>query len=141
MGVHFGSDEQRRLLELSFEPHGDGYLYYRNRWARGVPVTAAEREEYLAPGVMGSRAAFYAAIRGRAAVAPPRKFGPVYWQMLSRMPTAMGVAALLFGLKLSSGWFSTTLLVERAALLVLGGGLVLFGAQLVYVRGAARTPR
>jgi hypothetical protein len=135
----FETEQQRRLLELSFEPHGDGYLYYRNRWAHGVPVSESERDEYLSHGVFGSRAAFYAAIRGRAATAPPRKFGPLYWQMLSRIPPGMDAVAVLFGLTLGLKWFSMAPLLARAVQLALGGGLVFFGAQLVYARLILRT--
>jgi len=136
--MSFGPEQQRKLLELSFEPSSGGYLYYRNRWARGVPVTAEERDSYLSASVLGSRGAFYTAIRGRAATAPPRKFGPVYWKILSRMPVAMGGVALFFGVALASDWFAAGPILGRAVLVILGIVLVVFGAQVIYARVAVR---
>ena len=44
--------ENRRLLSTAFEPNGVGFLYYKNRWAGGVLVSAEERETYIsAPGL------------------------------------------------------------------------------------------
>ncbi len=55
---------ERHLLDSSFGPDGDGYVFYRHHLARGIPVTAAERESYLRPPLGGSRRDFYQAIRG-----------------------------------------------------------------------------
>jgi hypothetical protein len=137
----FGPEQQRRLLELSFEPQGDGYLYYQNRWARGVPVTVDERECYLAAGALASRSVFYRAIRGRVATAPPRKYGPVYWQILSRMPLAMGGSALFAGLALASSGFSAAPLFGRVLLLTIGIALAAFGAQIIYARVAVQSQK
>lgn len=139
MGVlGFGPEQLRRLLELSFEADQNGYLFYRNRWARGVRVTAAEREAYLSGTGLGSRSAFYQAIRGRPAEAAPRQFAPVYWKLLSRLPVAMGVVALLYGLGLVARcWFPGSDLV-RAILMIPGIGLIFFGASIIYAKWAKR---
>jgi hypothetical protein len=139
MALGFSREEERRLLELSFEAHGEEYHYYRNRWSRGVPVTASEREDYLAGGP--SRRAFHAAVAARAAVAPPRRFGPVYWEMLGRMPWFMGAAALIFGLLMSLAWFSDAALASRVLQLFFGLGLIVFGAQFLWARLKARSRR
>ena len=41
--TYWSPEEQRSILEVSFESRGDGYVYYRNRWSPGIPVTATER--------------------------------------------------------------------------------------------------
>jgi hypothetical protein len=49
---NFDPQEIRRLREGAFEPLGEGYVYFKHRWAPGLPVTAEEREAYLAaPGL------------------------------------------------------------------------------------------
>ena len=87
----FGPEEQRALLELSFEPDGQGYVFYQHRWSSGVAVTAAEREQYLSASVFSNRAGFYASIGGRPPVGPPRRWAPVMWRMLARYPLWMSV--------------------------------------------------
>lgn len=90
-------DDQRALLELSFEPSGEDYVYYRNRWSQGVPVSVAEREAYLKTAVFGSRAAWHKSIANRQLV-PPRPYFPVLRKLLATMPLSMAASGLLFGL-------------------------------------------
>lgn len=83
----------RHLLELSFEPTSDGFLYYRTRWSPGIPVSAAEREAYLQIPAFGSRHAWRKSLSGRPRF-PPRAYGPVARKLLFRMPAGMAIAAM-----------------------------------------------
>jgi hypothetical protein len=130
----FGPQQERSLLEVSFEPQDDGYLYYRNRWARGIPVTASERETYLSAGSFGARAPFHEAIRGRTATARPRKYGPVYWKLLSRMPLTTAGGALIFGLVVAAIGLGVGPLAGRALLVIAGAAFIAFGAQIIFAR-------
>jgi hypothetical protein len=89
--------EERAFLDTGFEPDGDGYLFYRHHWARGIPVSAAEREAYLRPPLDGSRRAFHDAIRGRPATAPRRPYRRSYGRMLAGVPASFGWGLVLVG--------------------------------------------
>ena len=93
--------EQRRLFALSFEPDGDQFVFFRSRWASGVPVTAEEREADLSAGTfdVGLRREFVRRVRDRQPVRPPRRTdGGLRWQMLRSFPPTMIVGYLLIGL-------------------------------------------
>ncbi len=94
--------EERAFLDSSFEPHGDGYAFYRHHWARGIPVTAEEREAYLRPPLDGSRRDFHEAIRGRAAVLPRRSWLRSQQATLAAIPTGFGWGLILLGAMLVS---------------------------------------
>ena len=126
--------EERGFLDSSFEPHGDGFVFYRHHWAPGVPVTAQEREEYLRPPIDGSRANFYDRIRGRAPVVPRRPWLRSHAATLRGVPAAFG-----FGLMLLGGgmiWrgrdFEDPAL--RRPLFVAGAMGLAYGAQVLAVR-------
>lgn len=70
----------RHILSTGFDRDGEGWLYYRNAWSGGVPVSSGERELFLA----GRLLKFRRLVSGRAAVTRPRP----YWPMLRRMITA-----------------------------------------------------
>jgi hypothetical protein len=89
--------EERTFLDSSFEPHGDGYAFYRHHLARGVPVTAEERETYLRPPLDGSRRDFYEAIRGRKAVLPRRSWWRSQRATLAAIPAGFGLGLVLLG--------------------------------------------
>jgi hypothetical protein len=89
--------EERHMLDSSFEPHGDGYVFYRHHFARGVPVTAAEREAYLRPPLGGSRRDFHEAIRGRPASLPRRSWWGSQRATLAAIPAQIGLALILVG--------------------------------------------
>lgn len=91
------AEDARRMLELSFEPLGDGYVFYRNRWSPGIPVSAPEREAYLselAP-FSASQRAFLASIKGREPVAPPRG-GRASWLIVDALPGPVPWVLLAF---------------------------------------------
>ena len=128
-------EAERRLLETAFEPHGDGYLFYRNRWSSGIPVTAAEREQYLAIPALGSRKAFYLQIEGRTPATGPRNASDVRGRMISAIPlwslivaVALGIAILLSARSVESS------AVRHWLDLVSGGFLTLVGGWLLLAR-------
>ncbi|MET1110957.1 MAG: hypothetical protein ABWX67_05445 [Allosphingosinicella sp.] len=95
MSFRMTPDEQRRLFDTSFEPHGAGFLFYRHRWSKGIPVSAAEREEYLAIPLLGSRRAFYRKIRDRRPVRGARDYHRSARRMAKALPDSMGPAGWL----------------------------------------------
>jgi hypothetical protein len=90
-------NERRVLLSTAFEPSGDGYLYYRNRWAGGVAVTAEERESFISSD---AARAFQLGreFSKRAPVAPPRHASP--WLIVDAIP--YGFAAVLITASLAA---------------------------------------
>lgn len=89
--------EERSFLDSSFEPHGDGYAFYRHHFARGIAVTAAEREACLRPPLDGSRRDFYEAIRDREAVLPRRSWWRSQRATLAAIPAGFGLGLVLLG--------------------------------------------
>jgi hypothetical protein len=88
-------DERRKLLSTAFEPRDDGYLYYRNRWANGVRVSAEEREQFILSNAsqvfqLGREFA------KRAPATPPRHPSP--WLIVDAMPYSFvaGLIAVAF---------------------------------------------
>ena len=124
------------MLVLSFEPNGDGYTYYHNRWSRGVPVTAEEREAYLDIPALGSRRAWRAAISGRRTL-PPRPYGPTARKIRGALPLRMalsgivfGIAALLGGLgDLWSDHMTPGTILWSVLLVFAGAAMLAFGAS------------
>jgi hypothetical protein len=89
--------EERIFLDSSFEPHGDGYAFYRHHLARGIAVTAEEREAYLRPPLDGSRRAFFEAINGRPATLPRRSWRRSQRRTLAGIPVGFGFGLILVG--------------------------------------------
>jgi hypothetical protein len=134
MAIRMTADDQRKLLESSFEPHGSGFLFYRNRWSKGIPVSAAERDAYLAIPVFGSRANFYAQIKGRAPVGGPRGYHYVARQMANALPKGMATSVLLLSSALMIFGIFANPDLERW--IAFSGGLagVLFSAWIIFYR-------
>lgn len=125
--------EERHLLDSSFEPHGDGYAFYRHHLARGIPVTAAERETYLRPPLGGSRREFYEAIRGREASLPRRGWRRSQHATLAAIPLYFGFALILVGAMLL--WPRDGLEPPLRWLLTVAGAMgVAYGALVLAVR-------
>ena len=116
---------QRAMLALSFEPSGDGHVYYHRRWSRGIPGSAEEREDYLRIPALGSRRAWRNSIAGRPTV-PPRAHGPVQRKIFETMPWHIGPLMLLVGMATLIQGLNATGLLGRANLLF--GIFCLFGA-------------
>jgi hypothetical protein len=89
--------EERHFLDSSFEPHGDGFAFYRHHFARGIPVSAEEREAYLRPPIGGSRRAFHESIRGREASLPRRSWRRSQRLTLAGIPAGFGFGLILLG--------------------------------------------
>jgi hypothetical protein len=132
--------EQRRLLALCFEPDGDGFIFFRNRWASGIPVTAEEREAYLSASPFGFRRDFYGAIKGRVPVRPPRKNdGWLRWQLLRSFP-AFTIAVYLIGALLLFSFASDQRQVVWRCLLILAGALSLGMSAAIVLAKMIRPP-
>ncbi|WP_229726678.1 hypothetical protein [Sphingomonas alpina] len=71
----------RHVKTAAFEPINDGYVYYESAWAKGIRVTADERELYLS----GAHIDWLRAIVGRDKSRPRRP----YWRGVKRMALAM----------------------------------------------------
>ena len=129
--LRYTRGEARHMLDSSFEPDGDGYVFYRHHFARGIPVTAGEREAYLRPPLGGSRRDFYAAIRGRPASLPRRSWRRSQHATLAAIPAGLGFGLILLGATLF--WRSDImdepplrwLLLTAGAMGMAYGGLVL----------------
>src|ERR1051325_1716419 len=106
MGLfRYTKSDERGLMATAFEPDGENYLFYRYHWSRGIPVTAAEREAFLALPFDDERNHFEARIRGRAATGPRRPYWRSYARMIAGFPASVGAAFLAFGaMFLVRGW-------------------------------------
>lgn len=93
----YSRGEERAALDTSFEPHGDGYVFYRHHLARGVEVSAEEREAYLRPPLGASRRDFYEAIRGRPATLKRRPWLRSQYVTLAGIPAGFGPGLILVG--------------------------------------------
>jgi|GEM_PF-3727643 len=132
------SEEQRRILALSFELGPDGNVYYRNAWSRGIPVSEAEREAYLSIPALGSRRLWLNAIAGRPSV-PRRAYWPTAFKLLAAMPARSGYTFLGFGsLAVYLGLHGDAGILEINATLV---GTMLFAIGLVVLSGRLRNAR
>lgn len=126
--------EERAFLDSSFEPDGDGFLFYRTHWSRGIPVSPAEREAYLARAFGDDRYHFEEMIRGRAATGRRRPYWLSYGRMLAAFPASFGAAFLAFGaMFLLRGYFSDDPRVLIGLWLAAGWLSAGFGAQIVLV--------
>ena len=139
MSLKLTPEDQRLLLETSFEPHGTGFLFYRHRWAKGVPVSAAERDEYLAIPVLGSRRAFYRKIKDRAPVKGEREYRRAAARMASALPQGMAVGILLLSGGLILRGFSASAPLEQWAAFLSGAAGIFFGLWIVSYRRTNRS--
>ena len=100
MALRLDPNAQRTMLELSFEPDGDGYVFFKNVWSSGVPVTAVERETYLSAGLLSGRGEFYRTIADRQATRPPRPANAVRLKIFRAFPLFVVLTSALVGLGL-----------------------------------------
>ncbi|WCM27425.1 hypothetical protein NDN01_00345 [Sphingomonas sp. QA11] len=134
------SEQQRSILALSFEPINQGYLYYHWRWSRGIPVSAEERDAYLAIPALGSRRAWRRSIAGRP-TSPPRSFRPAQQKLLASMPISMALIAFLFGVPLALSGLVELQTISGLVRAVGGLLAVVFGAQIIYAKAVASQRR
>jgi hypothetical protein len=134
--------EERGFLDTSFEADGDGFLFYRSHWSRGIPVSAAEREACLARPFDDERRRFEAMISGRAASGPRRPYWLSYSRMLAAFPAGFGAALLAFGaMFLGRAYFGDDAPVLIWLWLTAGWLSAGLGAQIVLVRPWRRRRR
>lgn len=100
MALRLDLNAQRKMLELAFEPDGDGYVFFKNAWSSGVPVTADERESYLSAGLLSGRGEFYRTIASRQATPPPRPANAVRSKIFRTFPLLSVSISALVGLGL-----------------------------------------
>ena len=137
-GFRYTRGEERAFLDTSFEPHGDGFAFYRHHWARGVAVSAAEREAYLRPPLDGDRGAFRRAIAGRPATLPRRGYRRSLAAMLAGFPPGFGWSFLGAGaLLLWRGWTAEAAWLQGLCL-VAGATSAPFGLAILAVRAGRR---
>lgn len=129
--------EERHFLESSFEPSGDGFAFYRHHLARGVAVTAEEREAYLSAPLDGSRRRFHDSIRGRPATLPRRPWLRSQRATLAAIPAGFGLGLLLVGAMLL--WRSAGFEDSGLRWLLAGAGALgtIYGIAVLAVRLAA----
>lgn len=135
-------DQQRKMLSISFAPHGDGYLYYRNSWSRGVPVSAAEREAYismpLTTSTFGSRRAWRQSIAGREAIGRRRPYGPAELKLLAAMPSGFAVIFLLGAATGIAGAIHATTQLSLVGNGVFAGTMLLLGVAVAFAKLTSR---
>lgn len=76
-GIDLSSAARRTVMETAFEPFEGGWVYYRSSWSKGVPVTAEERELFVADWTPDKSAEFHRRIAGRSPVKPARGLKPL----------------------------------------------------------------
>ena len=92
----FDGPWMRRVLELSFEPDGSGFVFYAAARSRGIPVSAEEREEYLSASPFGL-STISKRFAGRAPIRPPRPYFPIYFRRMGYYPASLVFMFLAFG--------------------------------------------
>lgn len=66
------NEQRREVLATAFDKEGDQWIWYASAFAKGIPVSAEERELYLDFNLLE----FHLAVRGRAASRPRRPYMP-----------------------------------------------------------------
>ncbi|MBJ7438813.1 MAG: hypothetical protein JHD35_07285 [Sphingopyxis sp.] len=84
------------ILSTAFEPHGAGFLFYRNRSSLGVPVSAKERDAYLAMAGFWERWRWTRKVVQRPATVPRRNVAQASRRLRAAMPRRFIVSALAF---------------------------------------------
>ena len=133
MPIDITRGDVRRIMETAFEPHGDGFVYYRSSWSKGVPVTPAERELFAADWTPQKSAEFHRLIAGRAPVTPARGLRPL-GAVARALP--VGVVSLVAGGALAAAslaWDEAPGAL-RPALWGLSAFLLLFAAGVFLLR-------
>ena len=92
--------ECRKLLSTAFEPCDGGYLYYRNRWAGGVRVSAEEREKFISSDTPQMAFQLGRELSKRAPVAPPRHPSP--WLVADAIPYSFATGLIATSLAVAA---------------------------------------
>ena len=129
----YSRDQERSVLEACFEPDGDGFIYYRDHLAPGIPVSASERALFFEEGLESAHDEFRDAIAGRRPTRPRRPFLKAYDKTLASLPPHWALGFITLG-----GSLIVAGLVTSSAFLKylwIGSGTlgVLFGLQQLIV--------
>ena len=73
------------ILELAFEPYGERFLFYRDRFSPGIAVTAQERDDFLSAGIW-ERRKWVSEIGRRSPAGPPRDGKEAVKRLRAAMP-------------------------------------------------------
>ena len=82
------------ILELAFEPYGEDFLFFRNRYSPGIAVSAQERADFLSAGIW-ERRRWVSEIRRRPPVEPPRDGKEAVKRLRAAMPRRFILASLI----------------------------------------------
>ena len=131
-GIDLSSAARRRMFETAFEQFEGGWVYYRSSWSRGVPVTAEERELFVADWTPEKSAEFHRRIAGRQPVTPARGLRP-FAEIMRALPRGVvwaiftgAVAALILSWDATPFW--------RVTLWWLAGAFLLISAAIFVLR-------
>lgn len=124
--------------DWQFVPADDGYIFYPAGDARGIRVTAEERELF----VRGTIEEWYARLQGREATEPAMSYWAGLRHRLATMPVWLHSLIAISGVSMLengySGLAQGTMDRTPAVILLLGGGIGsifgLLGAWLSWVR-------
>lgn len=107
----YSRDQERSVLEACFEPDGEGFIYYRDHLAPGIPVSASERALFLGEGLESTHDEFRDAIAGRRPTRPRRRFLKAYGKTMASLPPhwalgfiTLGGGLIVTGMVASSIW-------------------------------------
>jgi len=135
----FNVEERRRILEAAFEPWGDGFVYYKNRWAQGIPVSASERDQYLEHWSPEAARTFRRRVAGRAPVVPARgatNAGQSRLGLLGSIPKRAAVGPIASGLfsvfvlaHIGQDWLKLVAIIGGAILILIGLGIAMVGRR------------
>ena len=88
-----GSERQRQMFAAQFQPDGVGFLYRNHTIGEPIPVSAAERERYVAAFGKFTRYGFWAMIGGAALLL----VGFVLYSMMTKSEVPDAISWSAFG--------------------------------------------
>ena len=83
------------ILELAFEPYGEEFLFYRDRWSPGIAVSSRERDEFLNAGFW-ERRKWVSEVKCRSPAEPPRDGKQVVLRLRAAMPRRFILISAVF---------------------------------------------
>ncbi|WP_293648721.1 hypothetical protein [Sphingopyxis sp. RIFCSPHIGHO2_12_FULL_65_19] len=89
------SASETAILELAFEPYGEEFLFYRDRYSSGIAVSAQERDEFLNAGFW-ERRKWVSEVKRRFPAEPPRDGRQVVQHLRAAMPRRFILISAVF---------------------------------------------
>lgn len=129
----YSRDQERQALDACFEPDGEGFIYYRDHLARGIPVSASERALFLSEGAESTHDAFREAIAGRRPTRPRRPFLKAYGKTLATLPPHWALGFITVGGSLIVAGMVTSSIFLKYLWIGSGSLGVIFGLQQLIV--------